>query len=880
MLPTVHTRSHVATSLTEAASADTGVVTVSFPISKMERDQDGDLVVKGVATDGTVDSDYQIVDPEWSAKALTDWLNSGGNVRMSHDAQRPVGKGLSVEIDRDGDGKHWVKSVIVDPTAQKLVEKGVLRAYSVGISHPVIKRDPTGRARGGIICGGELSELSIVDRPANKNSYLELAKSAGANIEFTGVLHEGTDTATLDKASGTFSPGDLAKLLEHRRAAEKRQMDPDVGGGTDRDKIPASDFVDPKGRRFPVVTPGDVSDAVSSYGRAKPLIPMEKFKRRLSAIAHRKGPSFVAELPEKWTDGDANKALQSGPPASPNPQPGHVPAPPAHQTAPPAGPGAQPAQPTGPQHQPPQAQAQPAPQDQSQPQPAVTKCDCPCGYEADSNMNFCPGCGSPIDKSAAPGQQPPADPTDSQGQMQVTMPMGDGSAMKADTPPSKAVGEPKETTAVQPVKDAKKKPKKNKPSSLDPKTEAYAKKPKKNGKIPVPSEAPSVDGLPATKSADHAMETAMVLKGMNVPSDLGALHDLLCPGFHPADAEKCHPGHSLKELDVARWQQEALKAAATAPMDEAALATERWQAAESIKSMAITDPTGLAEDRMELHKAFSDAQIGPGTAPTPTQIRAGQYKRPYLSDGHARRSMQAEGPNTHEVPSGSIAAADFSRGYLDSGHSDDSPSNKGSDQRPIDYPSVTGQLKTIDYATAGRNAAKSAMLAMHDHLAHTFPDLCPMAGASEPAGHIPHAGTDDPKPVGERAAKSEEPVVEKAAGTLPDFAALFQEMKDEFAAELRTVTKSLKAERKRNDQLQKTIDSMASLPDPTVAAFKGVALTHPVNKSATSARTIAETAEQTQMMMMRELETQIRTSPDPAQREAAWSSLLKMRGLN
>lgn len=891
----------MATTLTGAETTEVESVTVSFPISKMEKDEDGDLIVKGVATDGTVDSDYQIVDPEWSAKALKDWLESGGNVRMAHDAHRPVGKGLSVELDRDGDGKHWVKSLIVDAEAKRLVEKGVLRAYSVGISHPVIKRDPTGKARGGIICGGELSELSIVDRPANKNSYLELAKAAGANgaIEFTGILHEGASEETVEKASGTFSPSDLAKLLEHRRVAEKRDMDPAVGGGVDRDKIPASDFVDSDGRRFPIVTPGDVSDAVSSYGRAKPQIPMDRFQARLKAIAHRKGPSFVAELPESWSDGDATKALQAAPPATPNQQPGHVPTPPAHSAAPagppagaaPAAPQHQAAPPAGPQHQAPPAAG---PQDMAQPhqqQPQVMKDH--CGMQLSGDYHFCPACGSSLDggqegedKGMAQAQ-PPADPTDNQGQMHVSMPM-DG-AQKADSPPSKSVGEPEETDEVDSVAEAKKKPKKNKPSSLDPETEAYATKPDTNEKVPTPKEAPAVDGLPSSKkSADYAMETAMVLKQLDVPSDLGALHDLICPGFHPADAEKCHPGHSLKSLDVAHWQNEALNAASGAPLDVAAAATERWQAAESIKSMANVDPQGLTEERLELHKAFKDAQVGPGTAPVPTQIRAGQFKRPYLSDGHARRSMQAEGPNTHEVPTGSISASDFTRGYLDSGHSDDSPSNKSSDQRPISYPSVTGQLKTVDYATAGRNAAKSAMLAMHDHLAQTFPDLCPMAGHTEAQGYLPSGDTTVPQPVGERASKSEAPVeqveataIEKAAaaGVGPDLVAVLQGFKDEFAAELRTVTKALKKERKRNDELQATIDSMASMPDPTVAAFKGVALTHPVNKSAVGARTIAETAERTQMMMMQELETQFRTSPDPAQREAAWSTLMKMRGL-
>ena len=896
----------MATSLTEPKSTEIESLHFSFPISKMETDEDGDLIVKGVATDGSVDSDYQIVDPEWSAKALGDWLATGGNVRMAHDAQRPVGKGLSVEIDRDGDGKHWVKSVIVDPTAKRLVEKGVLRAYSVGISHPVIKRDPTGRARGGIIMGGELSELSIVDRPANKNSYLELAKSAGSNqIEFTGVLHEGATEETVKKAAGTFSPADLAKLLEHRMVAEKRDMDPDVGGGVDRDKIPAADFVDPKGRRFPVVTAQDVKDAVTSYGQADPKIPMSKFKSRLTAIARRKG--FESSLPDSWGDTAKKGALMAQPPMGS----GQAPQPPQQHSAPPVAAQGHPAPPAGAQPAPaphPAAQApnppQGGPMDSTapHPQPQVTKCSCPCGFEADDLFNYCPSCGTPnADKAAppsAPGQMPghggapapaapPADPTDANGQMHVTMPMG---AQKADAPPSKAVGEPKERTDIpESVADGKKKPKKQgKPKSLMAETEAYAKKPKKNGKIPVPKEAPNPDGLPATKSfeMDHATQTAMVLKQLDVPSDLGALHDLLCPGFHPIDAEKCHPTHSLKSIDVAFWQNEALNAATSAPLPEAAKATERWQAAETIKSAASERPDEVLDIRHELHKAFKDAQIGPGTAPTPTQIRPGQYTPPSPTVGHARRSMGAEGPNTHDVPEGGIAASDFTRGYLDSSHSDESPSNKGAKARPVSYPETTGRLETVDYSTSSRQAAKAAMNAVHDHISHTFPDLCPMGspGGDEKLGTVPDGETKIPQPVGDRAKKSEKAEVEKSAivyetttTDAPDLMGILKGM----AAELSGLQKSLKKERKRNEELQKTVDSMASMPDPTVTAFKGVFFDRTVNKSAgTSARAVADAAEQTQQMMMRELEVQFRTSADPAQREAAWASLMKMRGLS
>jgi len=225
----------VAFALTEPQATAEDLIHVSFPIEKWEQDEDGDLLIRGVATDGTVDSDDQIVDSAWSAKALDAWISTGGNVRMSHDPRHPVGKGLQIELDKDGSGKHWVKSVIVDPLAQKLVRKGVLTAYSIGISRPVIKHDPTGRARGGVIVGGELAELSVVDRPSNKSSYLEIAKSAAdGTCEFVGKMHatdeviakfSGSDLSKSADISDftmpdeqdmslTFTPGDLAKILK------------------------------------------------------------------------------------------------------------------------------------------------------------------------------------------------------------------------------------------------------------------------------------------------------------------------------------------------------------------------------------------------------------------------------------------------------------------------------------------------------------------------------------------------------------------------------------------------------------------------------------------------------------------------------------------
>ena len=51
-----------------------------------------------------------------------------------------------------------------------------MRAYSIGIANPTIRRDTAGKAHGGIITGGEIVEISLVDRPANKSCGIRLVK--------------------------------------------------------------------------------------------------------------------------------------------------------------------------------------------------------------------------------------------------------------------------------------------------------------------------------------------------------------------------------------------------------------------------------------------------------------------------------------------------------------------------------------------------------------------------------------------------------------------------------------------------------------------------------------------------------------------------------
>jgi hypothetical protein len=73
--------------------------------------------------------------------------------------------------------------------------------------------------------------------------------------------------------------------------------------------MPAGDFVIPETRNFPVVTPDDIPAAVSSWGRYTGDVSFDEFKRRLIALAKRKGSAFVDALPAEWTQ---TKSLQNG----------------------------------------------------------------------------------------------------------------------------------------------------------------------------------------------------------------------------------------------------------------------------------------------------------------------------------------------------------------------------------------------------------------------------------------------------------------------------------------------------------------------------------------------------------------------------------------
>ena len=155
-------------------------------IIKTDKNDDGTLTVYGKATDDSLDIDQQICDATWLDRAMPEWFKSGGNIREQHSN---IAAGVAKEYEAKSDG-HYISALVVDPLSVKKVETGVLKGFSIGIKAPRVVRDT--KAANGRIIDGQIVEVSLVDRPANPNAKLMLAKSVDGESSLVQVeeMHE------------------------------------------------------------------------------------------------------------------------------------------------------------------------------------------------------------------------------------------------------------------------------------------------------------------------------------------------------------------------------------------------------------------------------------------------------------------------------------------------------------------------------------------------------------------------------------------------------------------------------------------------------------------------------------------------------------------
>ena len=183
-------------------------------IAKMEAQDDGTVKVWGYASSEAVDSDGEIIAAEAMKAAIPDYMKFGA-VREMHGSNAA---GTAIEINVEDDGRTFFGAHIVDPVAVTKVKTGVYKGFSIGGS--VTARDELNKSQ---ITGLKLTEISLVDRPANPDAVFTCYKADKPKDEEEADKEE--DDKPADKADET--PADDAEKADGDKKGDKGDKEDD-----------------------------------------------------------------------------------------------------------------------------------------------------------------------------------------------------------------------------------------------------------------------------------------------------------------------------------------------------------------------------------------------------------------------------------------------------------------------------------------------------------------------------------------------------------------------------------------------------------------------------------------------------------------------------
>ena len=160
--------------------------------TKVEENPDGNIIIAGIATTETLDHDNEIVDLEAVKSA---WGDYNGTIRYMHSKAEHNKAAVGVVIDSyvDQSGKTWkteftergpfivakISNAADTESIRTKVNEGIIRGFSIGGRARRVKTfDPTLQKDINRVITTRISEISLVDLPANRDSYFEVLKAA------------------------------------------------------------------------------------------------------------------------------------------------------------------------------------------------------------------------------------------------------------------------------------------------------------------------------------------------------------------------------------------------------------------------------------------------------------------------------------------------------------------------------------------------------------------------------------------------------------------------------------------------------------------------------------------------------------------------------
>ncbi|HXP29717.1 MAG TPA: XkdF-like putative serine protease domain-containing protein [Stellaceae bacterium] len=259
------------------------MITLYAAIEKIDREQ---RMVFGYASTEALDQQGEIVRLEALEAALPEYMRFA-NIREMH---QPSAVGVAHEAAVDGKGL-WLGARVVDERAWEKVKAGVYKGFSIGGS--VTARDPQNRM---IITGVDLTEISLVDRPANPEAVFEMVKRAEGALGPQPRARWDCGVA----AHRHFAQADAARCMEQQMsvngAATKRDY-----SAAERQAMAESGEALPDGS-FPIKDRADLAAAIHDCGRAK-----DPAKARAHIIARAEALDATDLLPPDWHESSADQ---------------------------------------------------------------------------------------------------------------------------------------------------------------------------------------------------------------------------------------------------------------------------------------------------------------------------------------------------------------------------------------------------------------------------------------------------------------------------------------------------------------------------------------------------------------------------------------------
>ena len=188
-------------------------------ISKVNENDDGTLTVSGIASSESIDSDGEIILADAIKNSIGDYMKFGGTGAL-REMHQNIAAGTTLSMKVSDDGKTEIEALVVDPVSVKKVLAGVLKGFSIG--GKVTKRSGQNR---NIIEALKLTEVSLVDRPANPDAMITLYKADTIGDEpeddEVEVKEIGTPERTEEVAKSLYCIADLASVLNHAKYVQR-----------------------------------------------------------------------------------------------------------------------------------------------------------------------------------------------------------------------------------------------------------------------------------------------------------------------------------------------------------------------------------------------------------------------------------------------------------------------------------------------------------------------------------------------------------------------------------------------------------------------------------------------------------------------------------